>query len=475
MSNPFNPTTLPRGPAPGVPPARAAGRSRGSSKGAWTTIVMVWVLIIFMIVPEGFDYAQTINSTMPTEGSPLSRTIWLGLLGFGALTVLSKRQQAAQLLRSVNPFVLWFFVLALLSVAWSIEPTITIRRMVRVTTIFLDAMALALVAWNNTRFQSAVRPILTIMLIGSLIFGVTYPKLAIEQATSAELLNAWHGLATQKNGLGSLAGTGVILWLHALLSKERPWWQVLIGGGAAVACLILSRSSTSLMAAIFASILLLMLMRSPTTLRRYMPYIIAVFVVTLLLYSLAVLNVVPGLSFVLKPIAMLTGKDQTFSGRTAIWAIINEHIAYSPVLGTGYGAYWIGSVFRSPSFEMTRRLYFYPTEGHNGYLDVINDLGAVGGLILLAYLLTYLRQGLRLYATVRVQGALYLALLFQQLVANLSESRWFNVLSIEFVIVTLATFSMGRILMQQRIDRRFAAAAAQSMPPVPQGIRRVRS
>src|SRR3569832_1004790 len=298
---------------------------------------MVWVLIIFMIVPEGFNYDTAINSTMPTEGSPLSRAIWLGLLGVGALTVFHRRVQAAQLLRCVNPYVLCFFVLALVSVTWSIEPTVTIRRMVRVTTIFVDAMALALVAWNNTRFQTAVRPILTIMLIGSLIFGIAYPKLAIDQSTSAELLNAWHGLATQKNGLGSLAGTGVLLWLHALLSKESPWWRVLLGGGAAVACLILSRSSTSLMAAVFASLLLLMLMRSPTTLRRYMPYLIAMFVVTLLLYSLAVLNIVPGLGFVLKPITMTTGKDLTFSGRTAIWAIINQHIANSPLLGTGYG------------------------------------------------------------------------------------------------------------------------------------------
>jgi exopolysaccharide production protein ExoQ len=444
-----------------------AAREARSGKGAWATTLMVWVLIIFMIVPEGFDYAQEISSAMPTQGTPLSRATWLALLGFGALTVFKRRAQAAVLLKQVNPYLLLFAALAALSVLWSIEPSVTIRRLIRVLTIGLDAMALCLLAWNTTRFQSAVRPILTIMLIGSLIFGLTNPKLAIEQATSAELLNAWHGLATQKNGLGSIAGTGVILWLHAWLGKESRWWRVLAGGGAAVACLILSRSSTSLMAAIFASILLLMLMRSPTTLRRYMPYLIALFVVTLLLYSLAVLNVVPGLSFVLKPITMLTGKDQTFSGRTAIWAIVNDHIAQSPVLGSGYGAYWIGSVFSSPSYEMTRRLNFYPTEGHNGYLDVINDLGMVGGLVLLGYLLTYLRQALRLYATVRTQGALYLALMFQQLVANLSESRWFNVLSIEFVIVTLATVSMGRILMQQRLNRSVPVAAAPAPAPAP--------
>ena len=432
---------------------------------------MIWVLVIFMIVPEGFDYQQSISSAMPTEGTAFSRAIWIGLLGFGALTVLRRRAQAAILLRQVNPYLLLFAALAASSVLWSIEPAFTIRRLIRVLTIGLDGMALCLLGWNSTRFQSALRPILTLMLVGSLIFGIVSPRLAIEQATQAELLNAWHGLATQKNGLGSIAGTAIILWLHALLGRESKWWVALAGGAAAGSCLILSRSSTSLMAAIFASILLLMFMRSPTTLRRYMPYLIGLFVFTLLVYSLAVLNLVPGLSFVLKPITMLTGKDLTFSNRTAIWEIINDHIGSSPVLGTGYGAYWIGSLARSPSFEMTRRLFFYPTEGHNGYLDVINDLGFVGGLVLLGYLLTYLRQALRLYATVRTQGALYLALFFQQLIANLSESRWFNVLSLEFVIMTLATFSRGRILMQQRLERS-VAAAPRAAPAAPARLRR---
>ena len=448
---------------PGMP--RAAGRAqpnpRGGARGGQGSLlatIMIWILVIFMIVPEGFDYGPT--SEMPTEGSPLSRFIWLMLLGFGAITVLRRPAETKALLKQVNPYLLLFGALATVSILWSIEPGVTIRRMIRVLTIALDGMALSLIAWQTTRFQSVLRPILTLMLGGSIIFGLVSPTLAIEQLAQAELVGAWHGLATQKNGLGSLAGTGVILWLHGWLSRESKLAMVLVGLGLAVSCLILSRSSTSLMAAVFASILLLMLMRSPKALRRYMPYLIGIFVVALLLYSLAVLNLVPGLQFVLKPITMLTGKDQTFSGRTAIWAVINEHIAYAPFLGTGYGAYWIGAVPTSPSYDMVRRLYFYPTEGHNGYLDVINDLGMAGGLCLLGYLLTYLRQGLRLFAAVRTQGALYLALLFQQLIANLSESRWFNVLSIEFVIITIATICMGRTLLQLKAERRAPARAA---------------
>jgi O-antigen ligase len=171
---------------------------------------------------------------------------------------------------------------------------------------------------------------------------------------------------------------------------------------------------------------------------------------------LAVLNLVPGSSLLLSPITALTGKDQTFSGRTNIWAIVNEHIAQRPMLGSGYGAYWV-ELPGSPSMDMVRRLFFYPTEAHNGYLDIINDLGIVGALCLVGYLITYLRQGLRLLPIMRPQAVLYLALLFDQMIANLTESRWLNVLTCEFTIMTIATVALARTLLDLQKTRQISA------------------
>ena len=409
---------------------------------------MIWVLIVIMVVPDGFSYGPNANG-MPTEGSAVSRFIWLALLAFGAAVPLSRSGVALKLLRQINPYFLLFVALAALSVLWSIDPGVTLRRLLRVVTMVLVAISFALMTWRPTRFQSVVRPILTLLLVGSIIFVIAAPQLAIDQSDAAALVGAWHGLFTQKNGLGSVAAIALILWLHAWLSKERPWWMASFGFAVSAICLIYSRSSTSIMNAAFACALMLMLMRPPASLRRYLKYLIVLFVVALLVYSLAVLNLIPGSSALLSPITMITGKDQTFSGRTAIWAIVNEHIAQRPLLGSGYGAYWV-LLPGSPSMEMKRRLYFYPTEGHNGYLDIINDLGIVGALCLLGYLIVYLRQGLRLLATLRPQGVLYLALMFDQLIANLTESRWLNSLTCEFAIMTIATVAMGRTLWDQQ-------------------------
>jgi exopolysaccharide production protein ExoQ len=409
---------------------------------------VIWVLIIIMVVPDSLSYGPTAVG-MPTQGTAVSRFIWIGLLVFGVVVALSRSAMALKLLRQVNPYLLVFVALAAASVLWSIDPGVTLRRVLRVVTMVMVSIAFVLMSWQTTRFQNVIRPILTLLLVGSIIFVMMAPELAIDQSDYAALVGAWHGLATQKNGLGSLASIALILWLHAWLSKERPWWMASFGVAVSLICLVNSRSSTSLMNAAFSCPLLYMLMRPPVALRRYLPHLIVLFVVALLVYSLAVLNLIPGSSTLLSPIAMITGKDQTFSGRTAIWAIVNEHIAQRPILGSGYGAYWVLSP-ESPSMEMQRRLSFYPTEGHNGYLDVINDLGYVGALCLLGYLIAYLRQGLRLLATLRSQGVLYLILLFDQLIANLTESRWLNVLTCEFTIMTIAIFAIAKTLLDQK-------------------------
>lgn len=421
------------------------------ASGAATVITgIIWVLVLFMIVPDGFHYGA-IYDNMPTSGTDASRLIWLILLGAGILVVLWRSSLAWLLVRQLNPFLTLFILLAAISVAWSIDPTVTTRRMVRIFTIWLDALALGLVAWQPHRLQTVLRPILTLVLVSSVVFVLVSPELSVEHSRQAELVGAWKGLATQKNGLGSIAGITLLLWIHAWLSNESRRMVVLAGAALAAICLVESRSSTSLMATLFAGLLLLLLLRSPVWLRRYMPYVVGMFLVILLVYSLTILQLVPGLEFLLRPITALTGKDLTFTGRTAIWQVVIDHIRQNPFWGSGYGAYWTGPVSWSPSYETVRRLYFYPAEAHSGYLDIINDLGTLGGIVLVGYLIAFVRQALRLFTIDRAQGALYLCIFFEQLIANLSESRWLNVLCIEFVVMTLCTVGVARALLDERL------------------------
>jgi hypothetical protein len=82
-------------------------------------------------------------------------------------------------------------------------------------------------------------------------------------------------------------------------------------------------------------------------------------------------------------------------------------------------------------------------------------------------MLSYVRQSLRLLSIDRDQAVLYLALFFQQAISNLSESHWLSVLSIDFILMTLATMALARGLLEYRL--RAALGAPPALNPVRAG------
>jgi O-antigen ligase len=102
---------------------------------------------------------------------------------------------------------------------------------------------------------------------------------------------------------------------------------------------------------------------------------------------------------------------------------------------------------------------FYPTESHNGYLEVANDLGFIGLAACIGYLIVYVRQSLKLMRMERNQGILYLCIFFQNALGNLSESYWLQN-HFAFLILMLATFGTARAFLDQRLQNYFGAPAA---------------
>jgi exopolysaccharide production protein ExoQ len=442
------------------PPPSPAPQSRSwvpDSRGSLFATLMVWVLIIYLVVPIGY-FAGDMgggNDTGMAGPNSLLRTFKLGLLACSTLVVLWRLRLAWVEMRFLNPFFSVFLVLVPLSVLWSVDPSATINRYVSLISIVTVCLAFTLLGWNRTRFQEVVRPVLTALLIASILFGLLYPQYAIE-AGEGTLKDSWRGLTAQKNQFGMLSSFGVVFWLHAWFYDGKKWWIAFPCIGLSIACVLLSRSSTALLATTLSTLFMLLVMAAPSSLRRYMPYIVSTFSVLVVVYALAVLNIIPGTSMLLDPVAELSGKDMTFSNRAVIWDIIKDHIQLAPILGSGYGAYWTGPVPSSPSYTFLGRMFFYPSQSHNGYLEIVNDLGFVGLICLLGYLVSWVYQSLQLMKFDRGQGLLFLALFFQQAVTNLSESTWFAINSaFAIAVATLATFSLSRALLEQRLVQYF--------------------
>jgi O-antigen ligase len=432
--------------------------------------VVAWIIIIMMIVPGDLNYAP--DAPPPgDEGFSITRLLWLASLAIGAIFSLSRSAMSLRVVRNTNIFLLLFIALAASSTIWSIDPAQTIRALVRMATIFVASLAVAVVAWNPRRYQQLVRPVLTLMLTGSIIFGIVSPQLAIHQETNAELLNAWHGLFQTKNSLGAAASFSFLLWAHAWLSRETKRLYAGLGMLIAGACLILSRSSTSTITTVLAVLTMLLLMRPPTAMKRSIPYLTSALVILMLVMSLAMLKVVPGLEVLLSPIPAITGKDLTFSNRANIWAAVVDHVKLRPWLGSGYSAYWVMGSNPTPadeSYSIKSKLEgFYPGSAHNGYLQNLNDLGAVGLCCLLAFSYVFVRDSIRLYRIDRSQGALFLVLFLQQTTMNLTEPVWLNVLLVECLLVMMATTCLARALVEAKMK---AQQRVPNKPATPVGF-----
>jgi O-antigen ligase len=449
---------------------RSARDSGRRDRGFLCSLVTVLTAVmIFMIaVPEDIlsPVGQKTGLQAMAEPNPLMRTMKLALLAVGLIIIALRSAAAQRLLAQVNRFFIAFLFLVPASYLWSISRPDTLARFISISSIVAIATAFCLAGWHPRRFQVVVRWVITALLAGSVVLYLTNPDLAVEHGDGT-LKDAWHGLLSQKNAFGMISSMGVIFWLHAMLARDAGLIRGLAGVTLALTCLLHSRSSTSILATSLSCFLLLLCARPPRALRPYLPYLVGGLVVVVLVYALCLLRLLPGLGILLSPVTHLTGKDMTFSNRSEIWRIIKDHIQLSPLIGSGYGAYWIGPVPRSPSYTFLWQMWFYPTESHNGYLEITNDLGFVGLTVLFGYLLQFTRQALDVLVVNRTQGALFIALFFQQAILNLSESCWLEINSGPILpIMTLATMTLARTLLEQRQEARQAAGARTASPAV---------
>jgi O-antigen ligase len=412
--------------------------------------VLFW-LIFYQNLPS--DLGGMNEKRAFADANGLARTLKLGTIAISGYLIWIRWRLARNFSRYLNPGLVAYFVLAALSMTWSIDASATLARVIALASVLLLCFAFGLASWYPRRFQHVAIPPIMLILIASILVGAIDPTLVTETGNDIAQKNAWHGITHSKNEFGMLASFGTILCVNTWMVRRWDTGGLLAAAGAIVAliCVILSKSNTSLFATAVAVVSMALVMRVPLIKRRHTNPVVISIASVILFYEMVIQNVIPGVDVLLAPVVGLTGKDTTFSARTVIWKVIKEHIQLSPFLGSGYGGYWVGPFPSSPSYIFLSVMYLYPTESHNGYLEVVNDLGLVGLCCLLLFLFWYIRQALQLMHTDRSQAALYLGLLFQEMVIDMSESDWFS-RSNTFAVLALASVCLSRALYNLRLQ-----------------------
>lgn len=410
-------------------------RARGVAR---SSVISLWemgfaVVGLFLCLDAGI---RTVRILSGTEGPLQNTTIQADYSEGSALTqvllfsiylvsvMLMTIHPPRQLMRAFRPALLWLLpLLAMLSVLWSDAPTISFRR----AAALLGSSIFGLYLATRYPLRTLLRLLLAVSIIAiSLSFLVAFAL----PAYAIDTVGDWQGVFGQKNQLGQFMALSAIVWLLYVVSVKRH--RFLIGFGVlSVVLVVLSRSATAivLLVTLVAVMILIRLWR--------LHYSIALPI--LMVVTIAGGYLLVGVASNPGGATHLLGKDPGLTGRTQLWGLVWQMIRARSWFGYGYGGFWLG--FQGPSAPVWRATGWNPPSAHNGFLDLLLDLGIVGLLIFVPVIVVALRNAFALARRGRMMDSAFpLLFLIFFLISNITESFLvaYNTLSwVLFVALTI--------------------------------------
>ena len=383
------------------------------------------------------------------EGNPLDRIISFGLILLAVGILMSRSFKWGDFFTR-NLALTAFISYCLVSVCWSDFPFIAFKRWIRDLGIYLPI----LVVLSDPRPLDAVRTVLRrlsyLLVPLSIVLDKYFPLLS-KQYDSFTGADYYVGVTTSKNMLGVLCLISGLFFFWDTLArwherKQRRTKRIIVlnvAFFAATIWLLRVAESTTSEVCLFLGFLVVLaayskkFRRNPKLLKVLIP---ASFCLYLILdFGLGMNGKMAG----------AVGKDPTLTDRTKIWSfLLGMHT--NPIIGTGYQSFWLG-----PRLE-----WFWDNAGlghlneaHNGYLETYINLGLIGDVFLIGFLVASYRaicSKLEPISSLAVLGlALWMALVFY----NMSEAAFEGGL-------LYSVFLLGAIVVPGRAKHRVRSAVS---------------
>jgi O-antigen ligase len=354
------------------------------------------------------------------SGSALDRDFLTVIFCAGFMVLLKRQFHWGRVFRE-NPWLMLLFIYMLMSLFWSDIPFVSFKRWFRE----LGAVIMALVVASDPAPRQAMQSILrrtTYILIPFSLYLIKYvPELGIEfHRWTGERM--WIGVTLQKNGLGRLC---VICGFFLIWTFVRRWkgrdvavsrhqtyaeafllfltlW-LLKGPGLA------AYPATAVIALILGIVLYGYLLWSQAHHARVSPATMATLLAVTLVYGIATPLIAASS---LGNFLSILGRDATFTGRTAIWRGLLPVASQQTLCGLGFGSFWTPYT----------RIHYVVGEAHNGYLDIVLDIGYLGLFLMTIFLLSSCRRAVKGLALDFDWACLWICLLFVTVLHNATES-----------------------------------------------------
>jgi exopolysaccharide production protein ExoQ len=394
--------------------------------------LMVLLLSTGAFLPLVVDPASLETSA---EGSPLTKVLWAAIYLIVALRVTSRYRQIAPLVRA-NKCLCLLVLLAIVSTLWSQDPAITLHHGVALLGTTLVAIDFAL--HYSIREQLRLICIVLGLVVLLSIAVETFAPGLIPRAPSDLDQVGWQGIFATKNNFGRI----VVLAAAAFLSRPRRRRRgtllmvtVMVIAGAVI-CAAHSAGSLITLGAI-------VLMYSAFGALRWRPAVLTIAGVG------ALLIVIPTANWALNNLDAVTailGRDPTLSGRTELWRLTVENIAQSPVLGHGYDAFW--NVSSQQATRIRGAIGWPAPTSHDGYLDLLLDLGFAGLLLYASSYVIAVRRAVTIFRGDPAHEIVWpLNFMSFALLCQVVEAGIFGPNSIFWILYAATAFSVSKPLI----------------------------
>jgi exopolysaccharide production protein ExoQ len=389
-----------------------------TSKALWLPII--WIGIVgSRSLSEWLGMSPTAAKAQ-RDGSPIDAALFGVLLAF-AIGVLIARWKRTRVLLAPNWPILVYFFYCLLSVSWSYDPDISLKRWIKA----IGDLAMVMVIVTDRKPSVALERLISrvgfVLLPASVLFIKYFPLLGRGYTPDGAPMNT--GVSTDKNMLGVtlLVISLFTLWrVKAILRDKgiRDRRRHLIAQGALLAFGItlfgMAHSSTSIACFLLGGCLILV-----ANLRSFQnrPARINALVLSIIFVG-AIAFVLGGQSTV----SHALGRDSNLSGRTEIWAALIP-AAPNALIGAGFEDFWISpnvQIFQSHMVGWWHAENL--NEAHNGYIEVYLNLGWIGVALISTILITSYRRALKTYRLDQQFGSLFLAYIMVAAIYSITEA-----------------------------------------------------
>ncbi len=386
--------------------------------------------------------SSSIEEAELTEGSLWLQVQW-SLIYLITIILLFRNDLSGKLkFFAAEKWLLALLLTALVSFLWSEYPGTSLRRTIGIlgSTFFGYFLAVRFTLKEALKLISIG---LMLTLVVSILFSFIAPNLAL---MSGEHSGALRGVFLHKNITGRIALIFALIVTSRYLVNDISIIKYFLFLSLAFIIIILSGSFTALAVLVVIHLVLFCYtLIKKMELTKYSITGLFVFVVIPSIYLF--ISILPDL-------LNYFGKDLTLTGRTLMWYELIVMIQKKPLLGYGYGSFWLG--MEGPSGDVYRVFPWAAPHAHNGYLELFLNGGLILFILFIISFFVNIKRIGSLNPELNKKNLSYISIAYLSFyfIYNFSESLIMvqnNIFWVIYVFLTISLFAWHKSDIQQKV------------------------